>query len=194
MDIADRDPTALDEHAARRSPTSRTPMVARHAGDPARARPPSPHRPRRPPAGRAASARRSVAAQLSPRPGASSSTSRRGAIPSTWAALELSRAGSVIIADNVARGGDVIDAASPDPSVRECAASSSCSRPSRASARRRSRPSARATTPSRSRSSRRIGRRAAGVASFTDATRRKRDPLHGDRRTPGARSRTVRAC
>jgi predicted O-methyltransferase YrrM len=33
-------------------------------------------------------------------------------------ALELSRAGSVIIADNVARGGDVLDAASPDPSVR----------------------------------------------------------------------------
>jgi predicted O-methyltransferase YrrM len=35
-----------------------------------------------------------------------------------WRVLELSRAGSVIIADNIARGGDVIDAASSDPSVR----------------------------------------------------------------------------
>ena len=48
----------------------------------------------------------------------------------------------------------------------------------------RSRRSARAMMPSRSRSSRRIGRPAAGVASFTDGTRRTRDPLDGGRWTP----------
>jgi len=45
-----------------------------------------------------------------------------------WA-LELSRRGSVIIADNVIRDGAVIDAASKDPDIKACAASTNASQP-----------------------------------------------------------------
>lgn len=72
-----------------------------------------------------------------------------------WA-LTPSRCGSLIVADNVVRDGAVTDASSDDLGAGPCAAFSDCSPPSRASARRRSRPSVeKGTMVLRSRSSRR---------------------------------------
>ena len=83
----------------------------------------------------------------------SSSTPTRPATPTTsqWA-LRLTRPGSVIVADNVVRGGAVLDAASDRPERRRASAASRAARRRAARQRHRDpdRRRARATTASRS--------------------------------------------